>query len=114
MPRYIGGDISIVQEVYQNRRRQQALAARAPDHPARVFGEAVEAEARLNVPPRDHDVERACEQMFSRIVPDIVQKLTDHIDKRFAEWERNPPGQARMLWAMAPFCSYRCHLRLIS
>lgn len=105
MPRYIGGDISIVQEVYQNRRRQQALAARAPDHPARVFGEAVEAEARLNVPPRDHDVERACEQMFSRIVPDIVQKLTDHIDKRFAELERK--GQRSSPYALGNGTDYR-------
>ncbi len=85
-------------EVFRNRRRQQALAARAADHPARVFGDTVEAEARLNVPPRDHDVERACEQMFSRIVPDIVQKLTDHIDKRFAELERK--GQRSSPYAL--------------
>ena len=44
--RYLGGDERIVEEVLQNREAQAFLAREQPDHPARVFGEAVEAEER--------------------------------------------------------------------
>ena len=42
--RYLGGDPGLVQEIWANRRYQEELAASQPEHPARVFGEAVEAE----------------------------------------------------------------------
>ena len=40
--RYAGGDPSLVEEIYANRRMQQDLAAADPDHPMRVFGSEVE------------------------------------------------------------------------
>ena len=43
--RYLGGDPGLVQEIWANRRYQEELAASQPEHPARVFGEAAEAEA---------------------------------------------------------------------
>jgi hypothetical protein len=43
--RYIGGDTSLVEEIFQNRLAQETLAREQPDHPARLFGEAVESEA---------------------------------------------------------------------
>jgi hypothetical protein len=42
--RYLGGDESLVEEVRMNRRLQEQLREEAPDHPARLFGEAVEQE----------------------------------------------------------------------
>ena len=42
--RYLGGDPSLVPEVFQNRAAQNRLAQEQPDHPARIFGEAIEAE----------------------------------------------------------------------
>ena len=45
--RYLGGDSSLVPEIQANRERQEHLAQEQPDHPARIFGEAVES----RVPP---------------------------------------------------------------
>ena len=42
--RYLGGDETLVEEVRMNRRLQEQLREEAPDHPARLFGEAVEQE----------------------------------------------------------------------
>ena len=43
--RYIGGDPTLIEEIFQNRFAQETLAREQPDHPARLFGEAVESEA---------------------------------------------------------------------
>ena len=40
--RYLGGDLTLATEVLENRAAQERLADEAPDHPARIFGEAVE------------------------------------------------------------------------
>ena len=40
--RYLGGDETLAAEVAENRAAQERLAVEAPDHPARLFGEAVE------------------------------------------------------------------------
>ena len=40
--RWLGGDLSLIDEVCRARGFQDQLAVRAPEHPARVFGEAVE------------------------------------------------------------------------
>jgi hypothetical protein len=45
--RYLGGDPGLVHEIWANRRYQEELAAAEPSHPARVFGEAVEAEGSV-------------------------------------------------------------------
>ena len=41
--KYLAGDLNLVEEIFRNRAAQEQLAAEAPGHPARVFGEAVEA-----------------------------------------------------------------------
>ena len=41
--RYLGGDPTLATEVLENRAAQERLAVEAPDHPARIFGEAVES-----------------------------------------------------------------------
>jgi hypothetical protein len=43
--RYLGGDPELVVEVCANRRAQEELAREQPEHPARLFGEAVETQA---------------------------------------------------------------------
>jgi len=40
--RYLGGDTGLVDEIAANRAAQERLAQHGPDHPARLFGEAVE------------------------------------------------------------------------
>ena len=42
--RYLGGDPRMVNEILSNRAAQETLAREDPAHPARIFGEAVEAE----------------------------------------------------------------------
>ena len=41
--RYLGGDLTIIDDVCRIRGFQEELAARAPEDPRRAFGEAVEA-----------------------------------------------------------------------
>ncbi len=40
--RYLGGDLSLVDEITANRAAQERLRQENPSHPARIFGEAVE------------------------------------------------------------------------
>ena len=47
--RYLGGDPSLIDEVLQNRAAQRRLAEDAPDHPARIYGEAVERDGSSGV-----------------------------------------------------------------
>ena len=42
--RYLGGDEAMIDEIRMNRRAQECLAETNPEHPARVFGAAVENE----------------------------------------------------------------------
>ena len=44
--RFLGGDETLVDEIRTNRAAQERLAHSNPNHPARVLGQAVEAEAR--------------------------------------------------------------------
>ena len=44
--RFLGGDATTVDEIRQTRAAQEQLAHSNPSHKARVFGEAVEVEAR--------------------------------------------------------------------
>ena len=44
--RYLGGDATLVEEIFLNRAAQERLSEEQPDHPARMFGEDVEAASR--------------------------------------------------------------------
>ena len=48
--RYIGGDVSLIQEVMDNNAAQQRLAHEDPEHPALVFSEAVGQTASSSLP----------------------------------------------------------------
>jgi hypothetical protein len=49
--RYIGGDPELARETLAHREYQEHLALEQPYHPARAFGEAVEAELKEHEPP---------------------------------------------------------------
>ena len=66
MCRYLGGDLSLVDEVCALRGFQQELAAQRPEDPRRIFGEAVEASGS-NGPLGEQLV---------RVLSTMVQRLT--------------------------------------
>jgi hypothetical protein len=82
--RYLGGDLALVDEVCALRGLQAELAAQQPEDPRRAFGEAVEAAPHLSS-GMEGQLARACADAFSRVVPEIVGKLTMHIDERLGE-----------------------------
>ena len=45
MVRFLGGDETLIAEIRTNRIAQEHLAATNPEHPARLFGEAVEIDS---------------------------------------------------------------------
>ena len=59
--RYLGGDEGLVEEIRANRQAQEQLATSNPSHPARLFGEAVEAHQRAEPPEeRAQKLRRMC------------------------------------------------------
>ena len=79
--RYLGGDLSLVDEVCRLRGFQEELAVRAPMDPRRFFGESVEAAAA----PSAEYVSRLCTDVVGRTVPVMIEKLTSYIDERLAQ-----------------------------
>ena len=63
--RYLGGDLSLVNEVCRNRGMQEQLAVQNPDDARRVFGEAVEA----TTPMGEEQLARVCTAIVTRTVP---------------------------------------------
>ena len=88
--RFLGGDATLIEEVCRNRAVQQGLAG-SPEHPLRLFGDAVEGPAGDAANDR---VINMCEQILARALPQAIRKLTDHIDERFTAFEsqRCRPG----------------------
>ena len=78
MCRYLGGDISLVDEVCTLRGIQNDLAVRAPNDPRRAFGEAVEAA------PSAEYLSRVCTEIVGSAVPAMIDKLSSYIDERLA------------------------------
>ena len=83
MVRYLGGDLSLVDEVCAIRGFQEELAATAPEDPRRVFGEAVEATGSSS----GEQLARVCTDIVARALPAVLDKLTAHIDQRLAHLE---------------------------
>ena len=81
--RWLGGDLSIIEEVCRNRGIQAELAARQPEHPLRPFGEDVEQKNDAS----SLDMANICQQMLEHVMPEILQKITKHIDERFITFE---------------------------
>ena len=78
--RYLGGDMSLISEVCAMRGFQEQLAVRAPEDPARTFGEAVEPVAA----PSAEYLSRVCTDIVGRTVPVMLDKLSSYIDERMA------------------------------
>ena len=70
--RYLAGDLRMVEEVFRNRAAQEQLAAEAPTHPARIFGEAVETIMRAE----------------DSTLQNLVQGLVSAAETRFSEMVR--------------------------
>ena len=73
--RYLGGDLSLVQKIFQNRAAQHELAVNAPQHPARIFGEAVEARAcGATMEERLSEFLNAAESRFKEFVRQEIRR----------------------------------------
>ena len=81
--RYLGGDLSLVNEVCRNRGMQEQLAVQNPDDARRVFGESVEA----TTPMGEEQLARVCTAIVTRTVPAILEQVTAHIEERLAHVE---------------------------
>ena len=73
--RYLGGDCTLLDEVWRNRELQKALGQADPHHPARLFGEA----AQLSGKKRPHEI------MIHTAVQEAVDAAEDRILRKFDE-----------------------------
>jgi hypothetical protein len=75
MIRYLGGDMSLIQEVEKMHHIQQRLAEEAPDHPLRAFGREVEADQSSGseepeiVHPEPEEVDPKGDYLYGMRVP---------------------------------------------
>jgi len=60
---------------------QDELAVQEPDHPLRLFGEAVEAASGTT-----EQLVRACTDALALALPGLLDRLTKHIDERLAAY----------------------------
>jgi len=100
MVKYLAGDLSLVEEVFRNRAAQEQLAAEAPGHPARIFGEAVEASARAE--SSGSLANRTCDATFQNLVQELLNaaeaRFTEFVQKEFST-STSTPGI--LLWILA-------------
>lgn len=68
--RYLGGDDTLIAEIQGNRAEQERLAVEQPDHPARVFGEEVEAQQGL---PEQASIEARRAELELRQIEQAIQ-----------------------------------------
>ena len=61
--RFHGGDQALAEQVIHNRERQEQLAKANPQHPARAFGLAVEADS---APVDPNQLQKACADVVAR------------------------------------------------
>jgi hypothetical protein len=73
--RYLRGDPCLVEEIAANRASQEQLAETAPDHPARLFGEAVEQE-------QTHSDRSLLEAQLEREAAQQLEALLENRHKR--------------------------------
>lgn len=73
MIRYLGGDLTLIAEVEENRKLQERLAAEDPNHPLRQFGVAVEATMDLEptevIHPEDSETDPKGDFLYGMRVP---------------------------------------------
>ena len=83
--RYIGGDTTLVEEIYGNRQVQEQLP---PEHPARIFGETVENErlSGIKMDIEEANLESQLKNIRIRTVTntlDVMKKYDLPVDERF-------------------------------
>ena len=83
--RYLGGDLSLVDEVCGIQGFQAEMAVQRPEDPRRIFGEAVEATGGANGGAMITELARACTEAIANAVPGIIERLSAHIDERLAQ-----------------------------
>ena len=83
--RYLGGALSLVDEVCAIRGFQDELATSLPEDPRRIFGEAVEATGGTVGNDMTTQLARACTEAIANAVPGIIATLSAHIDDRLAQ-----------------------------
>jgi hypothetical protein len=84
--RYLGGDPGLVEEVFENREAQEQIAATAPGHPARIFGQAVEASsAQTKSATKHHLGEMLARGTCDTTMEELVRELFDAVENRFTE-----------------------------
>ena len=83
--RYLGGDLSLVDEVCRIRGFQAEMAVQRPEDPRRIFGEAVEATGGANGGAMITELARACTEAIAKAVPGIIERLSAQIDERLAQ-----------------------------
>jgi ribosomal protein S11 len=92
MIRYLGGDLSLIAEVEENRKLQERLAAEDPNHPLRQFGVAVEAATEPNatevVHPQDTQADPKGDFLYGMKVPGGSTALKVGRTKDIAQRER--------------------------
>ena len=80
--RYLGGDLTLVDEVCRIHGFQEQLAAESPDDARRIFGDDVEATGGGIM---TNELSRACNQAIANAVPEILERLSAHIDEYLAQ-----------------------------
>lgn len=78
--RYLGGDESLVAEIRMNKRLQEQLREDAPEHPARLFGEAVEREQ-----PEIETVKQKREELILKRLDQEIQDIEFSTKRRRVE-----------------------------
>ena len=73
--RYMGGDPTLVDEITANRTAQEQLAVTDPGHPARIFGQAVEAELPVRETARRLRLQN--DELEMRVLTSARQALVD-------------------------------------
>ena len=90
-----GGDVSLAAEVLANRGVQERLARDDPAHPARAFGEHVEAAAssagRAHV--QQDLVQKACEMVLPAVTRALADAFSQKIDDMVQQWQRQAMQQ---------------------
>ena len=78
--RYLGGDMSLVDEISKNKRLQEQLREDAPEHPARLFGDAVEKEQ-----PETEPVKQKREELTLKRLDQEIQDIEFSTKRRRVE-----------------------------
>ena len=94
--RYLGGDETLVGEVFENRAAQEQLAAAGSLHPARFFGEAVEHSRSTGYPCDEGLLRTQVAAIIDDQMDELVRKCCTDAEPRLMEsmrkeWQRTHP-----------------------